>query len=393
MNINLKKILIRIIIICTFTFIGLKMYGTYDDTYKLKMISYIIEIVVSILCLIYISLCIKKGRFKFEFNIGILLLLLIYETLIIFINKDFYFPYFISDTFTWPLLLVVCVYYSYEYEMSFKHEKIFFLFYLLMIVISFLLIKKHKLLDNNGEYIFPIYFCITFLPLFLYYVKSKRKKNIILILSIMTVLLSTKRAGTIAIIVGVFIYYLIEAYIQNTVKGKLKNYIKIIILVMIGVFTFYYLATNSNLEIFTRFKKLANDGGSGRDIIWETVYDAYSNSSNLKKIFGHGFQSVYYSLKPLGKNRMAHNSYLEYLYDYGLIGLSIIIIFLLKNSLTCLVMIKEKNKSAPVIAFAIILSVIFSIFSYFYEQSVIIIPIAILLGIVTGETLRLKKEN
>lgn len=52
------------------------------------------------------------------------------------------------------------------------------------------------------------------------------------------------------------------------------------------------------------------------------------NVSNLReKIWGHGFQSVYYRLRPGGFSRFSHNSYIEYLYDYGIIGLSLLVLF------------------------------------------------------------------
>ena len=90
-------------------------------------------------------------------------------------------------------------------------------------------------------------------------------------------------------------------------------------IICIGSGAVLYLENRSGLEIFDRFSKLSTDGGSGRDVIWAITLQAFNVSNLREKIWGHGFQSVYYRLRPGGFSRFSHNSYIEYLYDYGII--------------------------------------------------------------------------
>ena len=66
--------------------------------------------------------------------------------------------------------------------------------------------------------------------------------------------------------------------------------------------------------------------GAGRTRIWNQVIDYYKASPTREKVLGHGFHSVFYQIRPLGIARYAHNSLLESLYDYGIVGLTLVLI-------------------------------------------------------------------
>ena len=91
---------------------------------------------------------------------------------------------------------------------------------------------------------------------------------------------------------------------------------------------------------------------------------------------------------PLGNNSLAHNSYIEYLYDYGIIGLGLLLFIFLKIVKKAMTYLKNKNSNAPVMLMSLTISFVISMFSYFFEQSVLIIPIAIFWGMCLGEELR-----
>jgi O-antigen ligase len=115
--------------------------------------------------------------------------------------------------------------------------------------------------------------------------------------------------------------------------------------------------------------------------------------SNLReKIWGHGFQSVYYRLRPGGFSRFSHNSYIEYLYDYGIIGLSLLVLFVLFLIIIEIKFIREKNKYAPVMGMLLIITIFLSAFSYFFEESNIIQPIAVAYGIILGQAYKERKR-
>ena len=163
------------------------------------------------------------------------------------------------------------------------------------------------------------------------------------------------------------------------------------IAICIGSGAVLYLENRSGLEIFDRFSKLSTDGGSGRDVIWAITLQAFNVSNLREKIWGHGFQSVYYRLRPGGFSRFSHNSYIEYLYDYGIIGLSLLVLFVL-FLIIIEIFIREKNKYAPVMGLLLIITIFLSAFSYFFEESNIIQPIAVAYGIILGQDYKERKR-
>lgn len=230
------------------------------------------------------------------------------------------------------------------------------------------------------------------LPLIIIFLKEKNLRNLCMLLCIAISVASTKRTGTIALILGILVMLVLDAHIQGSLREKWKKYMYLFIAICIGSGAVLYLENRSGLEIFDRFSKLSTDGGSGRDIIWAITLQAFKTSNIREKIFGHGFQSVYYRLKPGGFSRFSHNSYIEYLYDYGIIGLSLLVLFVLSLIIIEIKFIREKNKYAPVMGMLLIITIFLSAFSYFFEESNIIQPIAVAYGIILGQAHKERKR-
>ena len=272
-------------------------------------------------------------------------------------------------------------------------EKKTFIYYLIMCLISVSLIRIHLAGNGNiGQVVFLTYYCLTALPLIIIFLKEKNLRNLCMLLCIAISVASTKRTGTIALILGILVMLVLDAHIQGSLREKWKKYMYLFIAICIGSGAVLYLENRSGLEIFDRFSKLSTDGGSGRDIIWAITLQAFKTSNIREKIFGHGFQSVYYRLKPGGFSRFSHNSYIEYLYDYGIIGLSLLVLFVLSLIIIEIKFIREKNKYAPVMGMLLIITIFLSAFSYFFEESNIIQPIAVAYGIILGQAHKERKR-
>ena len=195
---------------------------------------------------------------------------------------------------------------------------------------------------------------------------------------------STKRAGTLAQILGLFIMFVVEAHIQGTLNQRWKKYLKIMLLILMGTIMVFYLENAGRIQILDRFARLGDDGGSGRDVIWSIVLNAYHSSSLVQRLFGHGFQSVYYILRPGGFYRFAHNSYIEYLYDYGTVGLILLFVFVIALIVSTTDMVRRKARFAPVMCLLLVISVFWGMFSYFFEESNIIMPVAVAYCVILG---------
>jgi len=75
-------------------------------------------------------------------------------------------------------------------------------------------------------------------------------------------------------------------------------------------------------KIETILYRFDQEGGSGRDIIYNSIIENILEGDFFQLIFGHGFFStVDITKKALGQGQMGHSDFLEVLHDLGLLGL------------------------------------------------------------------------
>lgn len=296
-----------------------------------------------------------------------------------------YMPYAPVDILIWPISVIVYYNYSYYYDITKIAQNKAIWFFFAMCAIAVPLIKIHLSgAGNIGQVIFLTYFCITTLPLVLILTNNRSCRNLCVVLTVLISTASTKRAGTLALILGLFVMFVVEAHIQGTLNQRWKKYLKIMLLILIGTIMVFYLESTGRIQILDRFARLGDDGGSGRDVIWSIVLNAYHSSGLVQRLFGHGFQSVYYILRPGGFYRFAHNSYIEYLYDYGTVGLILLLVFIIALIVSTIDMVRRKARFAPVMCLLLVISVFLGMFSYFFEESNIIMPVAVAYGVILG---------
>ena len=72
---------------------------------------------------------------------------------------------------------------------------------------------------------------------------------------------------------------------------------------------------------------LSDGTGLERTQAWENVFDAFVSSDILRQFFGHGYDST---MEVTFNGLVAHNTYIEVLYTFGLIGslIFLIVVFL-----------------------------------------------------------------
>ena len=285
----------------------------------------------------------------------------------------------------WPLNFMIFFNYFYEHDFNDKMKKFIKYTFLIFVFLSIPLIFKHLAgYGNNGQVIFYTYFCLTTFPL-VFMSCNKFEKKIYFIIVLIIIICSTKRGAILSFIFGFIFYIFISTNIHDNSKKILGKYIKYIFASLFILTIVYIITQYVNIPILDRLSQLSEDGGSGRDNIWGLVINSFNSSSNKLKIFGHGFQSVYFNLMPFGKHRFAHNSFIEFLYDTGYIGLGMLIFFIIYLILKLKKMIKIKSDYAAYMGFSLIITLVLSFISYFFEQSFIIIPISITWGIILGE--------
>ena len=383
MKIHIKSVFVRVAFDSMLLSIICKMLYQINQNNVFRMFGYGLQMLVLACCVVQELITFKRK--SFDFTVAILLLLISLESLVAISTHSVYMPYAPVDILIWPISVIVYYNYSYYYDITKIAQNKAIWFFFAMCAIAVPLIKIHLSgAGNIGQVIFLTYFCITTLPLVLILTNNRSYRNLSMVLAVLISTASTKRAGTLALILGLFIMLVVEAHIQGTLNQRWKKYLKIMLLILMGTIIVFYLENAGRIQILDRFARLGDDGGSGRNVIWLIVLNAYHSSGLVQRLFGHGFQSVYYILRPGGFYRFAHNSYIEYLYDYGTVGLILLLVFIIALIVSTIDMVRRKARFAPVMCLLLVISVFLGMFSYFFEESNIIMPVAVAYGVILG---------
>ena len=291
----------------------------------------------------------------------------------------------ISNMFPWPLTYLVFFAYTKDKELpkSFRYTVAAGVLICGVLFIRTLLTRYSK--ESN---IGSVYQVVVYLPLILL-LFGKNGKLVFSVFTTLLLIASTKRAGLLAIAAGFCGYFVLTAAQQGTLKKRLKSIIGITVggVVCLAAVLYYIEATNS--KILDRLANISEDGGSGRTEMWMQILSSFHASSMTQKLFGHGFHAVPYLIKPFGQNVYAHNSYIEFLYDLGIVGLAFLICIVVDMVRFLLRLIKEKNPLAPSAFFAMCIVLMFSMVSYWFEESGTIMMVAIYWGIARGSYARI----
>ena len=352
---------------------------------------YIGSRVLLLACLIF-SIILELFSYHKIYKDGLLLsAFVLYELYISKIRGLLIWPDAFIDILIWPLTYLFFKTYTRRNPIPCKFGKFTQISMIFVFTLSIPLVLKHRAgIGDAGGVVFFVYYCITFLPMVLYTVKDYKVKNRLFIVSILMLMLSTKRSGTIVAVIGYIIYIFNDVRVRNDIKNKLKKYQWYIFGIVLVVLLFVVLNSVFSFKIFDRFKNLSSDQGSGREYIWSYILKAFARSEENLKIFGHGFQAVYYRLKPFGVDRLAHNSFLEFLYDYGYAGIFVFSLFYFSLFGKTIKAYRKKDAKIPAMLYTLLISIVFGYTSYFFEESTIIVPIAVYWGCFVGENQRKK---
>lgn len=243
-------------------------------------------------------------------------------------------PLYISfrETLFWPLNFLF--FYLLFLEKNEKKDIFIRKTYVITMIFSLILfffISRYRTLSISTmieSFIAPvnyIYYPLLTLPWILM-IKNNKFKSILLIFLFLGVLLSTKRSAVIVCFVCLF-FFIIRYYLSSSRVLKIQRYLISVVLILIVFFCFSNYSLLKNSYLFSRFETMKEDGGSGRDVIWENVLQSYQRLSIEQQILGNGHNSVKNNNLVLGRSLSAHNDFLEVLYDYGIIGFIIYLVF------------------------------------------------------------------
>lgn len=271
---------------------------------------------------------------SFVFYIGSSVLQYKYQTYIF----SFFYPvtaiYFIYLVKVYPVVSDWIV------KINLKFFLAFFGVYLMYVFITNVSMGYYGSLNTSYYLLFIYPICLL---------DSRKKIRIVTtVMIVIAMFISMKRGGILSLVVGFLSYYFVNV-IRN-VKYFGRNLFIFVIVVVVLLETFVYVDQQTGGTISKRFEETERKAESGeeevRELIWASIVEDYSRSDVFEQILGHGPNAVQDNevTRFTGKNFSAHNDYLEFLYDYGLIGLFVLLYMQLQFLKYTYVAIKNNDK-------------------------------------------------
>lgn len=173
-----------------------------------------------------------------------------------------------------------------------------------------------------------VYWCLCAVP-FLFLSEKRWLQVVFLILSIIIVLLTSKRSATISIMLIAMAFLL---YSTKDSEHRLRNlFFTIVAGVVVGYIIDRYFK-GSYLGLVERMSNMKNDQGTGRIPLYKDVFAVMKQNSFIDWLVGRGYGSI-----TITRHTNAHNDALQLLFEYGFVGLLFYVMmlyFVIKRTIT-----------------------------------------------------------
>ena len=246
---------------------------------------------------------------------------------------------------SYPFLGFILFYYL--TKNSFIDENAFATFYMILIFVMAInsyinidfrmsTVKELNEADNIGYGLLCVFAGIMLLT-------EKKIFPFVLFLVLVGTFISGKRGAIVGVLFSAI------PLVKFVFISHSRSWIKKIILLLIailGIFLAIYLFGAYFDAAWGRFEYISEDGGSGRNWVYSSYWNQYKASDLSHQLFGHGLYAgtLSYGNKHAFIHVLAHNDWLEILFDYGMIGFLLYLFLFIK--LTTIVICKRKENNA-----------------------------------------------
>ncbi|MFN4764641.1 O-antigen ligase family protein [Gillisia sp. Q332] len=262
-------------------------------------------------------------KFKF-FNYFLLFNFILF--LFLFTDRDFFEGFWIySKILFWTLGLNVL--FAYAFKGIFLFEDFLnvikriaiaaFFFTILFVITGFI----------KDDYNIAAYLVLFIYPIILYSTKGFNYNLFYVLISALAILITLKRGAILAFSIANVLYYFNTLYYDFRVKKLMRGVFILLSLCVIG----FFIYEQQKEVIGNRFSEEQFDpdnekAGSGRVGMYTRLYETWYESDNW--IFGFGNQED--SRRTQFRRTHAHSDIFGFLYNYGLVGIGLLIIMYIK---------------------------------------------------------------
>ncbi|MBQ8047000.1 MAG: O-antigen ligase family protein [Prevotella sp.] len=278
----------------------------------------------------------------------------------------------------WMPLLVLLL--SYNIARNYGHNRWFLIMFL---AIGAICTRQYfKIFFNfnaiaEESHLISSYYLLYILPLMML-CKSKTLRLTLSLLVLIMILISFKRAGIVALVLGLITYVVSMQFVTNRIKPS--SILAGLIIGALFAFVIIMLGNMGEETLFERFENIGNDNGSGRTVVWAITAKMIEDSDLSSLLFGHGYNAVVQN-SPI--NLSAHNDFLEITYDYGIIGITLYLSAFISLCYYVVKMLREKSEYAPSMAMLTSIMFVLSMISHiaiYYWMNVVMLTVGYCIG-------------
>src|SRR5690606_24406964 len=175
-----------------------------------------------------------------------------------------------------------------------------------------------EVINTSSGYVF-----VMLLPLLMYRYREQSFWVFALLLGLTAM---TGKRGALVIFAVLSFYYLMNL---RTIGYSVRLNYKTVAAATLAAVSFVYFMSYAYESLIFRIETIVHPDrgtiGSGRDVIWRTLIEYWSTSGWSGAFFGSG----YYSTISI-EGHVAHNDYIQFLVDYGLVGLFVFLLLQLR---------------------------------------------------------------
>lgn len=163
-----------------------------------------------------------------------------------------------------------------------------------------------------------VYYILPVLPCFMYYYPKYRYYALMLV--IVLIIFSIKRSAFLIIVFSVL--WLMYCSYKKIIVLK-KNILWILTIGLVGSVLVMTFGSDYLDAILDRFSNISEDGGSGRDLIFESAWTMFMQADINHQLLGSGPRFFWANSQTI---TAAHDDFLEIIISCGIIGVLIFIV-------------------------------------------------------------------
>ena len=286
----------------------------------------------------------------------------------------------IGDSVLWISVMLLSYRIAYKGVDAIRYSS--FLAYLMpAFTIIFLKVRDFFLVNTDDTALISTAYYSLFLLPFALIVRNKYTKFLLIIFAFTSILLSSKRGGFIAFWGALIVFFYVETKLKSK-SSRWKRTIGAIIVIGLVLLFMNDFVQQNNLSIFDRLSNINEDKGSGRDVVYEYTWEMIKSSSIPSLIFGHGFNAVYHDSS---LELSAHTDTLEIIYDYGIIGAMLYIMFYIRLISYYKKLKKINSQYAAAFAASLVLVLVLSLFAHLIIYPTHFLYVCAFWGVCMGE--------